>query len=103
MSSTIKKPNTIYPDKPTTVNPNYDKLLSIPSSGQPHVSKPPPQHEPQQKPINETAFSASKQQIIRMLIIIFMLTIIGITLSFVSTAKTATSFGGSILQQPISK
>ena len=101
MSSTIKKPNTIYPDKPTTVNPNYDKLLSIPSSGQPHVSK--PQHEPQQKPINETAFSASKQQIIRMLIIIFMLTIIGITLSFISTAKPATSFGGSILQQPISK
>lgn len=93
MSSSIKKPNTIYPTQPqsSSVNPNYDKLIHIPQHSQ-HTSLDISHKKYNEEPKDKSSSSDVKEQMIRLVIVIFMLSIIGIIISFISTAKKVSSF-----------
>jgi hypothetical protein len=82
MSSAITKPQSIEPK--TTIAPNYNTILSIPSnSQQPTVSK-----TKQVDDVNKTSSSDSKLWFIRFLIVICMLSVIIVTLTYVSSSRT---------------
>ena len=87
MSSAITKPQSIQPqsiEPKTTIAPNYNKLLSIPAiSQQPTETK-----TEQSQDGNQSSSSDSKLWLIRLLIIVGMLTVIIVTLSYVSSTST---------------
>ena len=82
MSSAISKPQSIEPK--TTIAPNYNTILSIPSnSPQPTETK-----TEQAQDGNQTSSSDSKLWFIRFLIVIGMLSVIIVTLVYVSSSRT---------------
>ena len=92
MSSAITKPQSIQPqsiqqqsiEPKTTIAPNYNKLLSIPAiSQQPTETK-----TDETQDGNQSSSSDSKLWLIRLLIIVGMLTVIIVTLSYVSSTST---------------
>ena len=79
MSSAISKPQSIEPK--TTIAPNYNKILSIPS-----ISQQPTETKTEQ--VHDDTSSDSKLWFIRFLIVICMLSVIIVTLVYVSSSRT---------------
>jgi len=84
MSKSISLPKSIYPEQTVSsrIYTNYDKLLAIPSK---------PQQSAVTQPNRTSSSPDQSVWIVRLLIVLFMLTIITVTLSFVSSSNKPVS------------
>jgi|Laugresu1bdmlbsd_1035121.scaffolds.fasta_scaffold33830_2 hypothetical protein len=97
MSPVIPRPESIEPKPTTTIYPNYDKPLQMPPKSESYEETP--------HAINTESSSSDNNNmwVVRLLIIVFTLTIILTALSYVSSSKPSGIFSSqsSVISGPI--